>query len=66
MAGACGRRRGPRRVRVVPDRGAAPPEITTLDIYRGVVPFVLIQIAALALVFLFPGLATWLPDLMFN
>ena len=47
-------------------RSVAPPEITTLDIYRGVVPFVLIQIAALALVFLFPGLATWLPDLMFN
>ncbi|GAB4275806.1 MAG: TRAP transporter large permease subunit [Pararhodobacter sp.] len=47
-------------------RSVAPGGITTLDIYRGVVPFVSIQIVALALVFLFPGLATWLPDLMFN
>jgi tripartite ATP-independent transporter DctM subunit len=42
-------------------RGAAPPEITTAQIYRGVVPFVLIQVAAVAIVFLAPGLATWLP-----
>lgn len=47
-------------------RSVAPPEITTLDIYRGVIPFVLIQIAAVALIFFFPGIATWLPDLMFN
>ncbi|MCB1391177.1 MAG: TRAP transporter large permease subunit [Rhodobacteraceae bacterium] len=47
-------------------RSVAPPQITTLDIYRGVVPFVLIQLLALALVFLFPGLATWLPHQMFN
>lgn len=42
-------------------RGVAPPEVTTGDIYRGVVPFVGLQILALALVFAFPGLATWLP-----
>jgi tripartite ATP-independent transporter DctM subunit len=42
-------------------RGVAPPEITTGDIYRGIVPFVLMQLLALLLVFLFPGLATWLP-----
>jgi tripartite ATP-independent transporter DctM subunit len=42
-------------------RGVAPPEITTGDIYRGIVPFVLMQILALVLVFSFPGLATWLP-----
>ncbi|WP_068297076.1 TRAP transporter large permease subunit [Pararhodobacter sp. CCB-MM2] len=47
-------------------RSVAPPGITTMDIYRGVVPFVLIQILAVALVFLFPALATWLPTLMFN
>ena len=47
-------------------RSVAPPDISTLDIYRGVVPFVIIQLLGLALVFLFPGLATWLPDLMFN
>jgi tripartite ATP-independent transporter DctM subunit len=42
-------------------RGVAPPEITTGDIYRGIVPFVLMQILALVLVFFFPGIATWLP-----
>ncbi|HVZ51741.1 MAG TPA: TRAP transporter large permease subunit [Pseudolabrys sp.] len=42
-------------------RGVAPPEVTTRDIYRGVVPFVAMQVLALVLVFSFPGLATWLP-----
>jgi tripartite ATP-independent transporter DctM subunit len=42
-------------------RGVAPPEVTTGDIYRGIIPFVGMQILALALVFAFPGIATWLP-----
>ncbi len=42
-------------------RGVAPPEITTGDIYRGIVPFVMMQVLALVLVFAFPGIATWLP-----
>jgi TRAP-type mannitol/chloroaromatic compound transport system permease large subunit len=42
-------------------RGVAPPEITTGDLYRGVVPFVGLQLAALVMVFIFPGIATWLP-----
>jgi TRAP-type mannitol/chloroaromatic compound transport system permease large subunit len=42
-------------------RGVAPPEVTTRDIYRGIVPFVVMQLMALVLVFVFPGLATWLP-----
>ncbi|MGQ0662352.1 MAG: TRAP transporter large permease [Pseudomonadota bacterium] len=42
-------------------RGVAPPEITTGDIYRGIVPFVLMQLLALLLVFLYPDLALWLP-----
>jgi tripartite ATP-independent transporter DctM subunit len=42
-------------------RGVAPPEVTTRDIYRGIIPFVMIQLMALVLVFVFPGLATWLP-----
>ncbi len=42
-------------------RGVAPPEVTTGDIYRGVVPFVLMQLLAVLIVFLLPGLATWLP-----
>jgi tripartite ATP-independent transporter DctM subunit len=42
-------------------RGVAPPEVTTSDIYRGIVPFVLMQLMGLVLVFVFPALATWLP-----
>jgi tripartite ATP-independent transporter DctM subunit len=42
-------------------RGVAPPEITTGDIYRGIVPFVLLQLAALVLCYFFPQIATWLP-----
>jgi len=44
-------------------RGAAPPEITTGHIYRGIIPFVLIQLVGLTLVATFPSLATWLPRL---
>jgi tripartite ATP-independent transporter DctM subunit len=42
-------------------RGVAPPEVTTRHIYRGIVPFVAMQVMALVLVFVFPGVATWLP-----
>jgi tripartite ATP-independent transporter DctM subunit len=42
-------------------RGAAPPSIDTTDIYRGVVPFIGIQLLVLLMLALFPGLATWLP-----
>ena len=42
-------------------RGVAPPEITTGDIYRGIVPFVCMQLVALVLCFIFPQLALWLP-----
>ncbi len=46
-------------------RGVAPPSVTTGDIYRGIVPFVAIQIAGLCLLAAFPGLATWLPGVLF-
>jgi tripartite ATP-independent transporter DctM subunit len=42
-------------------RGVAPPEVTTGDIYRGIVPFVVMQLIALVLCFFFPALALWLP-----
>ncbi|EKE69420.1 TRAP transporter large permease [Oceanibaculum indicum] len=42
-------------------KGVAPPGVTTGDIYRGVVPFVLLQMIGIAIVFLVPGTATWLP-----
>ena len=43
-------------------KGVAPPEVRTIDIYRGVLPFIGLQLIGLALVFSFPALATWLPD----
>jgi tripartite ATP-independent transporter DctM subunit len=42
-------------------RGVAPPEVTTGDMYRGVIPFVALQLVALCLLFFYPGIATWLP-----
>ncbi len=47
-------------------RGVAPPEVKTIDIYRGVVPFILIQILALIVLALEPGLATWLPSQLYD
>jgi tripartite ATP-independent transporter DctM subunit len=47
-------------------KGVVPPEITTLDIYRGIVPFVILQIIAITLVFLFPQLVLWLPEQMYR
>jgi len=47
-------------------RGAAPPEITTGDIYRGVVPFIALQALGVSLIWLVPAIATWLPQLMFG
>ena len=43
-------------------RGVAPPEVRTSDIYLGIIPFVLIQLLALLLIWFLPGIATWLPN----
>ena len=42
-------------------RGVAPPEVSTRQMYVGVIPFVAMQMLAVLLVFLFPQLALWLP-----
>lgn len=42
-------------------RGVAPPEVPTVAIYKGVVPFIGLQLIALVIVYLNPGIATWLP-----
>jgi tripartite ATP-independent transporter DctM subunit len=44
-------------------RGVSPPGITTGHIYRGVVPFIAIQLAVVLLVILFPSLVTYLPSI---
>ena len=46
-------------------RGVAPDEIQTRNMYKGVIPFIGIQILAIFLVGFFPEIATWLPDKMF-
>ena len=46
-------------------RGVAPKEIQTKNIYKGVVPFIGIQVLAIMVVGFFPSIATWLPNLMF-
>ncbi|MCT4655079.1 MAG: TRAP transporter large permease subunit [Cohaesibacter sp.] len=46
-------------------RGAAPPEITTGQIYAGVAPFILLQGVAVAVIWFVPQLATWLPKAVF-
>jgi tripartite ATP-independent transporter DctM subunit len=42
-------------------KGVAPPGVTIADIYKGVVPFVLMQVIALFIVFMYPQIALWLP-----
>jgi len=41
-------------------KGVTPPEIATTDIYKGIIPFVIIQIIGIAIICLFPGTVTWL------
>lgn len=47
-------------------KAVTPPEITTGHIYRGIIPFVIFQLIGLAIVVLFPQLATWLPKLVYG
>ncbi|MBI1240454.1 TRAP transporter large permease [Umezakia ovalisporum] len=44
-------------------RGVAPPEVTTSDIYRGAIPFILLQVLVLLLIITFPGIVSYLPNL---
>ncbi len=47
-------------------RAMAPPEVTLADIYRSIVPFVLVMCLGLALVTVFPQIALWLPNLFYG
>ncbi|MDA1309937.1 MAG: TRAP transporter large permease subunit, partial [Proteobacteria bacterium] len=47
-------------------RGVAPPEVTTGMIYRGIIPFVMIQVFMLVLLAVFPEMATWLPSVIYG
>jgi tripartite ATP-independent transporter DctM subunit len=45
-------------------RGIAPPEITLQHMYSGIWPFIFLQLSVVALIITFPGLVTWLPDVL--
>jgi tripartite ATP-independent transporter DctM subunit len=47
-------------------RGVAPPEVTTGHLYRGVMPFIIIQLIGLGLLAAWPGIATWLPGVIYG
>ena len=47
-------------------RAMAPPEISLSDIYRSIIPFVLVMIFALMLIIIFPQIALWLPDYVYS
>jgi TRAP-type mannitol/chloroaromatic compound transport system permease large subunit len=42
-------------------KGTVPPSITMAHIYRGIIPFVILQVIGLAVTMMFPELALWLP-----
>jgi tripartite ATP-independent transporter DctM subunit len=45
-------------------RAISPPAITTAHMYRGVIPFILLQVMTLAICMIFPGVITWLPRVL--
>jgi len=47
-------------------RGVAPKEVTTLHIYKGVIPFILIQILVLGILWMLPQLILWLPTQVYG
>jgi tripartite ATP-independent transporter DctM subunit len=47
-------------------KAVTPPEVTTGNIYRGIIPFVAFQLIGLAIVAFYPPLATWLPNVVFG
>jgi tripartite ATP-independent transporter DctM subunit len=47
-------------------KAMAPPNISIIDIYRSVIPFVFVMVLALVIVMLFPEIALWLPDYVYN
>ncbi len=47
-------------------KGAAPPAITTRDIYQGIIPFVIIQLVVVLSMVFIPGIVTWLPEVVYD
>ena len=47
-------------------KGVCPSEIKTTDLYKGIIPFVIIQLIALTIIAVWPGLVTWLPTVVYG
>ena len=47
-------------------KGVAPPHVQLTDIFRGALPFVFMVFMTMALVYIFPGIALWLPDYLYK
>ncbi|RPH46902.1 MAG: TRAP transporter large permease subunit [Burkholderiales bacterium] len=47
-------------------KGVAPPHVTLNQIFAGMIPFMLIQVIALALLYIFPGIGLWLPEVLYK
>jgi len=47
-------------------RGVTPDTVETSDMYRGVVPFIILQLFLMLLLSFWPALATWLPSYIYN
>ena len=47
-------------------KSVIPKEINTLEIYKGVIPFILIQVITIIIIVLYPELTTWLPNKIFG
>ncbi len=47
-------------------KGVCPPEVKTIHLYKGIIPFVLIQLLGLIIIAIWPGLVTWLPKVVYG
>jgi TRAP-type mannitol/chloroaromatic compound transport system permease large subunit len=47
-------------------KGVAPPHVTLNQIFAGMIPFMLIQVVALALLYAFPAIGLWLPEVLYR
>ena len=47
-------------------KGVCPPEIKTIDVYKGIIPFVFLQLIGLTIIAIWPSLVTWLPGVVYG
>jgi TRAP-type mannitol/chloroaromatic compound transport system permease large subunit len=47
-------------------KGVAPPHVTLNQIFKGMLPFMAIQVVALVLLYVFPGIGLWLPTVLYR